>query len=90
MYVEKILQSLQKKYPYQKEFHQAVYEAITSLKPLLDSDKSYEKHAILERLIEPEREIFFRVCWQMITIKSKSIEGVGLNSIRLLALIRGA
>ncbi|MGN8433153.1 NADP-specific glutamate dehydrogenase [Helicobacter pylori] len=63
MYVEKILQSLQKKYPYQKEFHQAVYEAITSLKPLLDSDKSYEKHAILERLIEPEREIFFRVCW---------------------------
>ena len=61
--LKKILQSLQKKYPYQKEFHQAVYEAITSLKPLLDSDKSYEKHAILERLIEPEREIFFRVCW---------------------------
>ncbi len=44
-------------------FLQAVTEVIDSIKPLLDSDPRYEKNAILERLLIPDREIKFKVPW---------------------------
>jgi glutamate dehydrogenase (NADP+) len=44
-------------------FFQAVQEVLDSLKPILDSDPNYERHAILERLVVPDREFKFKVTW---------------------------
>ncbi|MCL2436738.1 MAG: NADP-specific glutamate dehydrogenase [Clostridiales bacterium] len=49
--------------PNEPEFHQAITEIFTSLKPFVDSRPEYEKAGILERLIEPERVIIFRIPW---------------------------
>ncbi|WP_029137135.1 NADP-specific glutamate dehydrogenase [Nakamurella lactea] len=45
------------------EFHQAVYEVLESLNPVVDKHPEYADHAVLERLCEPERQIIFRVPW---------------------------
>ncbi len=47
----------------QPEFLQAVDEVLTTIKPVIDSDKVYEANAILERITEPDRQIIFRVPW---------------------------
>lgn len=49
--------------PYEKEFHQAVTEVVESVKPVLDSNAEYRHAGIMERLVEPERVIVFRVPW---------------------------
>jgi glutamate dehydrogenase (NADP+) len=46
------------------EFHQAVKEVLDSLEPVLDKHPEYVKAAILDRIVEPERQIIFRVPWQ--------------------------
>ncbi|MBU0617625.1 MAG: glutamate dehydrogenase, partial [Planctomycetes bacterium] len=51
------------KNPEQKEFHQAVEEVVESLMPVIDQHPEYRKAKILERIIEPERVILFRVPW---------------------------
>ena len=51
------------KNPEQKEFHQAVHEVVESLMPVIDKHPEYRKAKILERLVEPERIIMFRVPW---------------------------
>ena len=51
------------KNPEQAEFHQAVDEVVTSLWPVLDKRPEYRKGKILERIVEPERVIMFRVPW---------------------------
>lgn len=50
--------------PHEREFHQAVAEVFDSIRPLLDLHPEYRHVKILERLVEPERVIMFRVCWQ--------------------------
>lgn len=62
-YVEKCIELTKKNYPGETEFHQTVEEVLTSLIPVLEQHPEYEKHAILERLIEPERFVSFRVVW---------------------------
>ncbi len=62
-YVDRVLQSVYEKNPAQPEFHQAVAEVCQTIKPLLKKERKYEKHAILERLVVPDREIGFRVTW---------------------------
>ncbi|PIE32453.1 NADP-specific glutamate dehydrogenase [candidate division KSB3 bacterium] len=62
-YVEKVLTQLQNTYPWEKEFLQAATEVLESLSLVMDRDPRYEKAGILERLIEPERTISFRVEW---------------------------
>ena len=47
----------------QKEFHQAVREVVESIMPVLDRHPEYRKAKILERIVEPERVILFRVPW---------------------------
>ncbi|MBU0719038.1 MAG: NADP-specific glutamate dehydrogenase, partial [Planctomycetes bacterium] len=47
----------------QKEFHQAVHEVVESLMPVLDRHPEYRKAKILERIVEPERAVIFRVPW---------------------------
>ncbi len=49
--------------PGEKEFHQAVEEVLQSVKPVLDHNLEYRRAAVLERIVEPERVIQFRVPW---------------------------
>lgn len=61
--VQEILARLRLSSPAQTEFYQAAGEILESLQPLLDAEPRYHEHGILERIVEPERQIFFRVCW---------------------------
>ena len=62
-YAEKVLKQVKRDNPGQPEFHQAVAEVLGSLKFVVDSDKRYEKAGLLERLVEPERVLMFRIPW---------------------------
>lgn len=61
--LEQILSSLESRDPNQPEFQQAVYEMLHSLKPFLEKNPKYLDQGLLERMIEPERTIIFRVPW---------------------------
>lgn len=63
-YIKKILQIVKQKNPCENEFFQAVQEVLESIKPALDRNPKYIQENILERIIEPERQIIFRVPWQ--------------------------
>jgi glutamate dehydrogenase (NADP+) len=63
-YVNDVIEQVSKRYPWEKEFLQAVREVLGSLDMVVERDPKYRKAAILERLIEPERVITFRVPWQ--------------------------
>ncbi|GAB1410088.1 NADP-specific glutamate dehydrogenase [Desulfovibrionales bacterium] len=58
-----LLELVKGKDPGEKEFHQAVAEVVNSLQPALDRNQKYRKAKILERMVEPERVIMFRVPW---------------------------
>jgi glutamate dehydrogenase (NADP+) len=58
-----ILDALKARYPVELEFHQAVAEVLMSIRPLLKKNPKYQKAEIIERIIEPERSILFRVAW---------------------------
>ncbi len=62
-YTKRVYAEVERKDPAEKEFHQAVYEVFMSLEPILEANPEYEKNAILERLVEPDRLISFRVPW---------------------------
>ena len=62
-YVQRIIEQVKTKDPEQKEFIQAVTEVLTSLEPVFEKHPEYEEAALLERIIEPERIITFRVPW---------------------------
>lgn len=62
-YVSEVLEELQRKNPAQDEFVQAAREVLESLESVIESDPVYRKNAILERLVEPDRQIMFRVPW---------------------------
>jgi glutamate dehydrogenase (NADP+) len=63
-YVSNLLAEVKAKNPAEPEFHQAVQEVVESLTLALDQHPQYRKAKIIERLIEPERVIMFRVAWQ--------------------------
>ena len=62
-YIESVLEITKKKNPAEKEFIQAVSEVLETLKPVVERHAEYEKTSLLERLVEPERIISFRVPW---------------------------
>lgn len=62
-YIEEVLQKVNEKDGNQKEFVQAVTEVLNSLGPVLEQHPEYIENNILERIIEPERTIVFRVPW---------------------------
>ena len=62
-YVQNVLADLIAKNPGEPEFHQAATEILESLAPIFDKHPEYEKAALLERFVEPERTIMFRVPW---------------------------
>ena len=63
-YVEQVLKDVRAKNANEPEFLQAVEEVLTSLSPVIDANKAYQREAILERMVEPERVIMFRVPWE--------------------------
>ncbi len=62
-YVLELLTELKAKNPAEPEFHQAVYEVVQSLALVLERHPEYRKAKIVERMVEPERVIMFRVPW---------------------------
>ena len=63
-YVDEIIESVVAKNPSEPEFHQAVKEVLESLRPVVDAnEEKFRREALLERLVEPERQLKFRVPW---------------------------
>ena len=62
-YAERILEELKAKNADQPEFIQAATEILSTLGPALDAHPEYEENALLERFVEPERVVMFRVPW---------------------------
>ena len=62
-YIEEVLGQVKAKNSAEPEFHQAVQEVLESLRPVLDRHPEYRSARILERMVEPERVIMFRVPW---------------------------
>lgn len=62
-YLQTILDDVKSKNPNEKEFHQAVEEILISIEPVLNNNKRIIQAKVVERLVEPERQIIFRVPW---------------------------
>lgn len=63
-YVDEVVEQVVAKNPSQPEFLQAVKEVLYSLRPVIEAnEEQYRKEALLERLVEPDRQIMFRVPW---------------------------
>lgn len=62
-FVDTFMADLKAKHPAQPEFHQAVHEVVASLEPVLDKHPEYKEAKIVERVVEPDRVILFRVPW---------------------------
>ena len=62
-YVQEVLERTTKRYSYQPEFCQALTEVLNSIAPAVESNPKYQKAALLERLVAPEKATVFRVPW---------------------------
>ena len=63
-YVDEVIERVVRENPAEPEFHQAVKEVLESLRPVVEeNEEKYRRDAILERLVNPERQIKFRVPW---------------------------
>ena len=62
-YLKGVLAKLEQRSGNEPEFLQAVTEVLESLEPVIESDPKYEKNGVIERIVEPERAILFRVSW---------------------------
>lgn len=62
-YIKKVFETVEKRNKGESEYLQAVKEVLTSLETVIDKNKQFEEANILERIIEPERVIIFRVPW---------------------------
>ena len=62
-YTNDVLHQLEAKNSWEKEFLQAAKEVLTSLGPVIDRNPQYQKAGLLERMVEPERVVMFRVPW---------------------------
>ena len=62
-YVDNVIEQVKAKNPEQPEFIQAVTEVLKSLEPVIDAHPEYEAASLLERIVEPERVVMFRVPW---------------------------
>ena len=62
-YVARVFEELKSRNAHEKEFIQAASEILNSLSPVFDKHPEYEKKGLLERFVEPERVILFRIPW---------------------------
>jgi glutamate dehydrogenase (NADP+) len=63
-YISDVLAVVERRNAGEQEFQQAVREVLESLEPVMARHKKYQQHRILERIVEPERQLMFRVPWQ--------------------------
>ena len=63
-YVDEVIERVERENPNEPEFHQAVREVLDSIRPVVDANEAaYRRDALLERLVNPERQIKFRIPW---------------------------
>lgn len=62
-YIKEVLDGLHARYPWESEFLEAADEVLESITPLIEAEPKYRQQKILERIIEPERVVMFRVPW---------------------------
>lgn len=62
-YINSVIENVKKKHGDEPEFVQTVEEVFTSIEPVINAHPEYEKADLLNRMVEPERMITFRVCW---------------------------
>ncbi len=63
-YVDEVIELVVKQNPSEPEFHQAVKEVLNSLRPVVDANEElYRREALLERIVNPERQLKFRIPW---------------------------
>ena len=62
-YINELFIHVQENNPHEKEFQQAVKEVLDSLVPVLEKNPNYIKSAVLDRMLEPDRMISFKVPW---------------------------
>ena len=62
-YTSQVMEDLKRRNPNEPEFHQAAWEVLQSLEPVVEKRPEFQQCALLERLIEPERQVMFRVPW---------------------------
>lgn len=62
-YVSELMERVVRRNPGEPEFHQAVHEVLESLQPVIDRHPEYISSGVLERIVEPERQVIFRVPW---------------------------
>ncbi len=63
-YVDEVIERVVKENPNEPEFHQAVKEVLNSLRPVVDAnEEKFRRDAVLERIVNPERQLKFRVSW---------------------------
>lgn len=60
-YLERFMNGLERRNPGESEFHQAVFEVVSSIFPYIADKPVYHKMQILERMAEPDRVVMFRV-----------------------------
>ncbi|MBN1823502.1 MAG: NADP-specific glutamate dehydrogenase [Endomicrobiales bacterium] len=63
-YVKNVIETVKKRNPGESEFHQAALEVLESLIPVIEKHPEFQESSLLERIVEPERQIIFRVPWQ--------------------------
>ncbi|MDQ7096811.1 NADP-specific glutamate dehydrogenase [Desulfosporosinus sp. PR] len=63
-YVQEVFETVKRRNPGELEFHQAVAEVLESLEPVIDKHPEYREFRLLDRIVEPERQIIFRVPWE--------------------------
>ena len=83
--VQKYIDIAIAKNPGEPEFHQTIEEVLTSIEPVLEAHPEYVEAGLLERLIEPERTVSFRVPW---VDDSGKVQDTELSSTALLDLTR--
>ncbi len=62
--IDNIVNLVKERDPDQPEFHQAIHEVMVSVVPFINENKNYQNHGLIERIIEPERAVIFRVPWE--------------------------
>jgi glutamate dehydrogenase (NADP+) len=84
-----MLEGLQRSSPAQPDFYQATDEILRSLQPLLAAEPHYLDQAIIERIVEPERQIMFRVCWTDDTGRTRVNKGYRIQFNSALGPYKG-
>ena len=73
---------LQVKYPYEKEYLQAVHEVLESIEEVYNQHPEFEEAKIVERIVEPERVLTFKVTWVDDNVEVQTFEGMTIDFAR--------